>query len=687
VALLGAALWFCTLASQLHAVEVHGNAQVFGGTTDVDDVETDVVQQDYRVSFFQSFTPWLSVNMNYRYGKDRNSGVDVVERSRSAPEISLLYSRPTFTARLNYVEQRTDGTMPTDNLELSSALAYVSWKPQKGPHYVLQYREDSNFADVALFGRDSDSSALQFDTVYDSTDWSVRFSHQDSAIDNNRTGFQFDQTRDQLRVNYQHRWQEGRYTLAAETRISQVNQDQFAPTGSTLAQPVIALVGLFSIDLTPDFGTLNLSAALVDGDTETPIVPTIEIGGANTGRNIGVDLGVTRQVTRLEISVDSLSDASLQWDVYHSPDNFNCTILGGITSEYDEAFDRYTLHFPETTDRYFKAVNVSVNAFANVAVTEIRALQDIDEFGRSEAKSDTFRVDVHSSLQPHRDVRGRLHLFVGNDEDIAGGRVSQGVDQLAFDTGWTFDLGNDLRANVDFLYTEFEQEVAPAQRRELEQYGASLLWDPPETVKGLFEVTRRDESDRGGGVRSTDSVRIRVATQIYTSLSVTSELSQTDVDDYAGGFTQSVLRWSETLESNPTRTWRVGGSSTVSWFDSQGIDTVSRRVGVELFNNWRIVPYLTLSMILGYNEDDRSENLHQRYTLSWAPGRKLAASLYFQDSDAMDTRKVTSGGGSASYRLNRKLSLFANVSRSKTAGTGFLTTKTTSGRLGFRATF
>jgi len=686
-ALLAAAIGLLTLAGPVMAAEVSGNARVIGGTVESDGSESDVTQQDYRVTFYQPLSPWLSVNLNYRYGEDRTSAVVTTERTQSTPEFSLLYKRRNLTARLNYFEQRTRGTTPSNNFDVRSALAYVSWRPTRGPSYVLQYRDETNVADTALFGRDTDSTMLQFDTIYEADDWGLRFSHQDSDIDNNVSGFSLDQTRDQLRADYLHRWRDGRYTLAAETWISQVDQTQVAPTGALLAQPVRAVEGLFAVDLSPAFGSLATSSGLVDGDLDTPVSPAIEIGGARTSRNLGLDLGLTRPVSRLEITVDSISDPSLQWEVYQSPDNFNWVLVGGVNSSYDAAFDRYTLQFPETVDRYFKAVNVTVNGLPDVSVTELRALVDVDILGRSDSESNTYRVDVLGSLQPHDLVSGNVRFFMSNEQDVASGRISQEVDQLVLGSDWMIELGHDLQAHFNFRYSEFEQNVAPLLRREVLYYGANLTWEPLETVRGLFELTQREESDDGAGIRKTDQVRARLATQIYPTLSLTSEVSQATVEDNAGGFFQKVVRWSETLEGEPTRVWRLGGTGMISWFDSQGIQTVSRRVRVELYSTWRIVPFLTFSGSLSYSDDDFSENLDQRYSLSWSPGRKLAASLYFQDSDAVDSRRVTTSGGSISYRLNRRLVLFGNASHSETDNVGVLTTDVTSVRLGLRATF
>jgi len=629
-ALLAAAIGLLTLAGPVMAAEVSGNARVIGGTVESDGSESDVTQQDYRVTFYQPLSPWLSVNLNYRYGEDRTSAVVTTERTQSTPEFSLLYKRRNLTARLNYFEQRTRGTTPSNNFDVRSALAYVSWRPTRGPSYVLQYRDETNVADTALFGRDTDSTMLQFDTIYEADDWGLRFSHQDSDIDNNVSGFSLDQTRD----------------------------------------------GLFAVDLSPAFGSLATSSGLVDGDLDTPVSPAIEIGGARTSRNLGLDLGLTRPVSRLEITVDSISDPSLQWEVYQSPDNFNWVLVGGVNSSYDAAFDRYTLQFPETVDRYFKAVNVTVNGLPDVSVTELRALVDVDILGRSDSESNTYRVDVLGSLQPHDLVSGNVRFFMSNEQDVASGRISQEVDQLVLGSDWMIELGHDLQAHFNFRYSEFEQNVAPLLRREVLYYGANLTWEPLETVRGLF-----------AGIRKTDQVRARLATQIYPTLSLTSEVSQATVEDNAGGFFQKVVRWSETLEGEPTRVWRLGGTGMISWFDSQGIQTVSRRVRVELYSTWRIVPFLTFSGSLSYSDDDFSENLDQRYSLSWSPGRKLAASLYFQDSDAVDSRRVTTSGGSISYRLNRRLVLFGNASHSETDNVGVLTTDVTSVRLGLRATF
>ncbi len=90
-------------------------------------------------------------------------------------------------------------------------------------------------------------------------------------------------------------------------RYADVRQTQEAATGAAVALPVPVAQGLFAIDATPSLGELEPTSAFIDGDTTSPAAPGIEIGGANTFRNIGVDLGISRPVSELEISVQGPS--------------------------------------------------------------------------------------------------------------------------------------------------------------------------------------------------------------------------------------------------------------------------------------------------------------------------------------------------------------------------------------------
>lgn len=681
-------LFLLTSWSSVEAVKFNGNVRMFGGNTEVGPVETDVLEQQALLSLTQPFGPWFRLDLAYRYRYNKTSTDEFdFDRQLKSPEAVLSYNRRTFNFRFQYNERKNTGTSPTDNFDATSALAILEWRPKHGPQYQLRYRNESNVADPQLVGRDTDSTVLQFDVIHAARDWSASGSFIDSKIDNNTTGFTLDQERVLLRANYGKRSADNRMWFYGEGWASRVRQQEDAPTGSMLAQVVPAVAGLFVIDPSPEIGPLDPSPGLIDGDTTTPVVPPIEIGGANTFRNIGLDLGVTNRVTRLEITVDTPSGPSVVWQVYHSPDNFNWEPLTGVTSSFDVAFLRYTLLLPETTDRYFKAVNISPNVLTGVFVTEMRALLDVERIGRDEAKSTTLRFNGNFGVQPTRQLQGNVYLYFSNDVDIAAGAASQEIRQFSLNLPFSYFFSRSLRWDFSYLVTAFEQDLTPKLTRRERQFATGLDWSPMPTVHGALTLQRRDESTQGSGIRVTDSVRARVGLDIYDELRLDSELIYSEIDDIAGQFTQNVLRWVERLNTRPLSTWRLGAGFSLSWFDSEGILTVDQRLTADLTTRWQARPYLGFDATLTYAVDDIRTNTSQRYTAFWTPGSKVSVSLYYNDSEAIDVRKISNYGGNINYRLNRFFIFYANAFTSRTDQAGFASVQTTSGRLGFNLNF
>ncbi len=80
-----------------------------------------------------------------------------------------------------------------------------------------------------------------------------------------------------------------------------------------------------------------------------------------------------------------------------------------MTSVFDAGLLRYTIRFPETEARFVKAVNVSVNAVLEVAVTEVRALRSTTQLERSEGDGSEYWLRVQTSLE----ATDRIELSVG----------------------------------------------------------------------------------------------------------------------------------------------------------------------------------------------------------------------------------------------------------------------------------
>ncbi len=676
------------LAAPAAAVEVHGNVRVYDGSTENGDTDVDQLDQQYTLNLRQALTPWLSMLFSYRYTdfSAANGGTDF-ERSSSDPRLELLYNRPTVTARLSFQDRRNRGSNPSDNLDLESFLAQLRWQPRKGPWYSLQFRDDTNVADTAVFGRDISSRALDLEAVWDRRAWGARYAWGATRLANDGTGFELDEDRHQLRANVDRRLWDDQLALSASGWISRVEQREVAGTGSRPAQPVPIRDGLFALDTSPDVGELSGAPGLVDGDTRTATDPRIDVGGANTFRNVGADLGFTRQVTRLEITVDAPSSPGLLWEVYHGSDGLSWDRVSGVVGEYDGALSRYTLSFPEITDRFFKAVNVTVNDNARVAVTEIRALVEVGQLSRRDGRSTTYRADLAARWHPHDRVRADFQVGVANDQDLTRGLLSRDLDELTYSALVRIELTPDLEARVGYRFTSVDENREPVLERDERSWSAVLDWSPLQTVDGLLSFSRRDEKDGDVLIRSADTVRLRARTRLLPDLELTSEVAFSDVDDPFAGFQQTVWRWRETLIADLTERVNLRASAGQSFFDSTGTAIIEERTNLELLTTWRAAPFLSFTGDWSYGEDDLQDTLTQRYSTFYAPGPKLSASLSYQDTESSDVRQTTTMGASVNYRIRPRLTPFANFSRSTFRQVGTETTENTSLRFGFNLFF
>ncbi len=675
------------LAAPAMAVEVHGNARVYDGSTDNDGTDVDQLDQKYTLNLRQALTPWLSVLFTYRYTDFSSAGGGDFERSSSDPHVELLYNRPAFTARLSFQDRRNRGSNPSDNLDLESFLAQLRWQPGKGPWYSLQFRDDTNVADTAVFGRDVSSRKLDAEAVWDHGLWGARYGFQATRVANRRTGFELDENRHRLRGHFGQRFWGDKLAISTNAWISRVDQQESAGSDTRPSRPVPVRDGLFAIDTSPDLGELDEAPGLVDGDSRSPAEAGIEIGGANTFRNVGVDLGFTRQVTRLEITANAPSSPELIWEVYHGSDGSSWNRVAGVRSEYDGALSRYTLIFPEITDRYFKAVNVTANGFSRVAITEVRALVDVGQLGRREGRSTTYRADLVARLRPHERLRADFQVGVGNDQNLTGGLLSRDLDELAYSALVRVELTPDLEARVGYRFTSVDENREPVLERDEEHWSAALDWSPLPTVDGLLSISRRDEKDGEVLIRSADTIRLRARTELLPDLELTSEVVFSDVNDPFAGFEQTVWRWRETLIAGLTETWNLRCSVSQSLFDSTGTVIIEERTNLDLLTTWRATPFLSLTGDWSYGEDDLQDTLSQRYSTFYAPGPKLSASLSYQDTDSSDVRRTTTMGASVSYRIRPRLTPFANFSRSTFRQVGTETTENSSLRFGFNLFF
>ncbi len=648
------------------AGDLSGGARVYTVTTDGGDRAQRALSQDYNLRLYQPLTAWLVLFLAYQdndYRGDDGGEGDFGRRSQE-PMLELAYNRDIVSARLGVRDRRTRGTSDADTLDLRSVYGQFYVRPGRGPYYSLRLDDSRNVADVAVFGRDVDTTNVTFDTGYTTRKWSARYSLQDFSLDNNLSGYALDQQRHTAHATYADRFLDDRVRLSTDWLVTRTDQDERAPDGQTLAEPLAAREGLSAVDTTPELGPLDPTPTLVDGDTLTPAAPLIEVGGANTFRNLGVDLGFTQQVTRLEVTVDALSDTTLVWQVYHGPDNLNWEPIGGVLSTFDATFLRYTLRFPETTDRYFKAVNISVNARPNVAVTEVRALLDVARLGHRSRRAITQRGYVLAGIDPNNRFGASLSVSYNDDSGSGANLPVQDTRQVDLGSLLSYRLGDTLTARAQVQRSRFRRDLRPSLTRDERRYMTSLAWTPLPTAEALLSASLREETERGDLLRRSSAFRARASTALLPGLRLVSEVARDDIEDPFSGFDLASWTWKETFDTRPTEFLTMRGGWSIQRFDATGRVSLERRNSLYGRADWLVTQYLSLAVDWTYGSEDGRRTLTQSYGVNWAPGPRLSLSASYASTDSLGEVETSSAGGSMDYRLNQYLGLFATLSRS-----------------------
>ena len=672
------------------AVDFNGSALVAATATDNRGVESDLLEQRYDFRLFQQFTPYLSLRFGYQF-LDLTStfaeGVDLTRRTQR-PLLELLYRRRHLAGRLAVYDQLIQNTLQEEDLERRSLAAYLGWRPARGPGFSFDYREDRNIADVSVFGRDIDTRLFELVALYNRKHWSTSYSFQHRLLENRSNQLRTDQSRHEIRADSSRSFLTKRLSLAFSGWLTRVNRTSRVGEATDLAEPIPAVEGLFAVDTSPQIGELQPNPTLNDGDIETPASPPIEIGGANTFRNIGLDLGITRPISRLEIAVDTVSGPQVVWQVFHSRDNLIWEPILGLTTVFDAALLHYRLRLPETEDRFFKAVNVSTNPAPVVLVTEVRALLDVDTEQLAEDIEGTlYRADLVARFRPSRRVSGSVGIGLSTDENVSAGLVRRDFSEVHADARLAIDLRPDLRLNLGYQYNDSEELREPVLLRTVNRFNVALNWFPLPTVDAVLSAGRRDELEAGETIQTLDSIRLGVLTDLLPDLRLISDLDFSRLDDPFAGRDRDSWSWRESLQMQLLPTWTLGGSFFYSLNETREGEPLLKRTQIAINTTWTASRYLVLGGTWYWADDDGRDSLNQSYNISYTPGDKLAISATYRGFDT-STGVGTSGDSvNVTYRLFRRFILFANLSRSRSEVTGGESTQITSLRAGLRLQF
>lgn len=684
------------VAAPCQAAEINGSAALTGTNTENRGEESESLEQQYNLGLHQRLSPYLGLFFRFQYydfGSDFEDGSELSRRNRE-PSLDLVYARSRLSARLSLSQRTSDGPTPSEDFESDSLLATLSWRPLRGLGFRGSFRDQRNVADTALVGTDTSSQYLNLETFLNRAWGGASYAFQRSLLDSRSAGFDSRQNRHELRAWAAKDVLQDRVSFNATGSVSRVDQATLISEGAGFVEVVPASQGLYALDTTPEIGELDPAPDLIDGDTQTPSAPGIDIGGANTSRNIGLDLGISAQVTRLEITVDAESGASVLWEVYHSPDNLAWERVDGATAEYDAVFLRYTILFPLTTDRYFKALNVSANTEPTVQVTEARALLDRLEQTAADQLDITqtlYRASGSVSIRPNERITGRIDFGYSDDEDVVDGLARRDYRALSAGARIQAELAPELDFALGYRWADFEDQRPPTLQRTTETVDGSLRWSPLETLEAALLVQRRDETQLSDPVQSSRSARLLLSMQLLPDLRLVSEVSRSSLDDYLSGFDRRGLSWSQIVEARPVPRWTLQLRYGESDYETPAGEPILSRSDAEIRTTWNATAYVTLfgswALLTEDLQSGERDNIRQNYGLSYNPGNRLRLSATYQEYETQDVLSTTGSNVHLGYRLGRYIMVFGNLSRSRTRVGGVETASVISSRAGLRLYF
>lgn len=653
--------------ADLGAVDLGGTARLFWTDNQSQGRNNQTLDQQYRLSLRQVLTPYLSLTLqgNFTDLSTRLENGESVNRRSQEPQFFALYNRRNITARLGANYRRVDGSAPTDQFEARGINGTFFWQARSYLSLNLSFRDELNETDVAALGRDTQSRSYRGSLRFEKTLWSAWYDFSRTELRNPGTGLQSDQNRHDLRLQAADTFFSNRLSVSFQGLLGRLQRSQDIPPDADLAEPVPAAQGLFGIEVNPVVGQLEPRPGLIDGDFENPVSPPIDIGGANTFRNLGLDLGITRPITELEISVDRPSGPGVLWEVYQSRDNLFWEPVAGVQARWDPNLLRYFLRFPETENQFFKAVNVSVNPLPVVLVTELRALRAFTGTGTEETDGDVYSADLAIGYRISRRIRAGVALGTRNDLTTVADLVRQDRTVEYANAGLDFSLSRTLNLDLSYRWDDSQDARDPELDRTNKTAGANLSWNPLPTIGFVWTLGTRDELRRESLISSSTFSSVGLGLQLLPELRLSSRLRYSRTEDEFQGQDRDLWGWNLGLQAQPHPTWGLQGGFNYQLVEAVPADQLLRSTGTYLSTNWSPGAKFSFNGSWRWSRDNSLNSLRQTYGLIYTPGPKLTFSATWTDLSSSSGSSTGNDSLSASYRLARRIRTTGAVSRSR----------------------
>ncbi len=628
------------------------------------DTNSYLIRQRYNLDLSKTIYPYLSFDtgtifeLNETTSKTEGTKTDRDERLLQ-PFVRLRLNNPIYSGSLEY--RRTEFHTSTTNVPNTEDIrdeydAILGWKPVELPEVTLRYSYTHRYDDPETVDLVEKLTTLESNyTAW--RDLSLNYFYSRTDTENRLTNFD---TLEQLhsgRAEYLRNFWDGRFFFNTNYRITYSTID-FSGDSSNVRVPLFRSQGLFSLDNTPQDGpALSVNNALIDGNLDASTGIDIGLGGDElTLTNIGVDLGLTTEVSEIRIWVDRRLTGpvanSFSWSVYTSPDNTNLStwkLVATIPSAPFGTFENvFSISFPSENTRFIKVVTRPLSptvpdaaSFPNIFVTEMETFGTLSQAAAQEKQENidwTYDLNLRARVTDKTTLGYSVYYNYRDQDPISNKRT---------------ELSNTLSLN--HIFTEVFSTTARLNRTdETEEDLDTVVYNYNVSLRGAYLPTLDQSITFSGSNTNTEddssdtmTVLLRTNAILYTGWS---------------GFVDAGFNWNRPEASDTTeKSWllRVSTNFEPNQMLTLNLDYRQREI-IDPEKNSRydftveafFVPLRALSFNARYNIVDRTgfdTQTTQNYAVNWSPFPDGSIQFFFNYNETLesveDRRRTTIGPG------------------------------------------
>ena len=669
--------------SALLADRILASADLSAIRSESGDLLNETLRQQYNARWSRQLLPYVTLSSSFRYFRFELADEEIASiwQKEMMPRAELAWRHPQFHFNAG-VSRRDSWFLSGQGVLRSEALNFaLRTRDSRYPILSLFYDWQHSVESGQGILRNTKDKRLRGEFNYSRGGGSIGYSLTRRLSENLLPGLESEQLDHQLRwSSAQQGLVGGRVQLSTQYSFNRSTREDRVKGAEGIFEKLTITVPLYSEDHAPEFGTLEESPGLSDGDKSSPIDPPIDIGGSGQYRNLGADLGFERPISAVFVYTDRSSGSGVSWDVYASNDNLDWERrTSSAVSTFNVVLNRYEIEFDSFDARYVKVVNIGLNEVAEVLITEIEIYQSVLTEDRSVMRdsqlgqvrlgirmSDRMSAAIDMSFQ-YEPATGLVESRMNSGYKLTS-RFEQ-VEWLSHHFRWEQALQDFDKSEGDIL-----DNVA----------SYSMLIDPVETLGASFTFIQRQSWFHRDLDQEISSASLDFHGEPGWGLDFSMNLLRNQTVQYRDK--REFKTWSYRTSMGGALTSNLDFRFSYSIRDTRSVsgDLSSQRQLWGIEYNYRMTRTLQTSgrfNVVTDVEDFRN----QGYNLTWRPLPPLSLSGMLDLTDGgggLDTRRYSLG---VNYDMNRRSAFYLSLAVTDLSNAGG--SRTTSFQQGFRTRF